>query len=157
MLPFGVRPGNCRRSHGQPSADTNGTDSDGVDTCISDPGPQVFNPSIADVLKVQNLLQRKVPRGLPEELIDMIIDAAEYWPSIEQKLEEHRIIQKDCDQVLLKTVPLCYDRKVCLSAPKLADGRVDIFLELGARLESYPVTSSRCTPLPQDSLQYLIS
>ncbi|KAF9253132.1 hypothetical protein DTO013E5_480 [Penicillium roqueforti] len=111
MLPFGVRPGNCRRSHGQPSADTNGTDSDGVDTCISDPGPQVFNPSIADVLKVRNLLQRKVPRGLPEELIDMIIDAAEYWPSIEQKLEEHRIIQKDCDQVLLKTVPLCYDRK----------------------------------------------
>ena len=118
MLPFGVRPGNRLRSHGRPSAYTNGTDSNGVDECIPDPGPQVFHPSLADVLKVRALLQRMVPRGLPEELIDMTIDAAEYWPSIEQKMQGQRIIQKDRDQVLLKTVPLCYDRKVCLSALK---------------------------------------
>lgn len=76
-------------------------------------GPEEFNPSLWDVLKVRYLLQWKLTVGLPEELVDMIIDAAEYWPSIEQKLQGHRIIQKDCDQVLLKTVPLCYDRNVC--------------------------------------------
>ncbi|KAJ6139445.1 hypothetical protein N7471_005931 [Penicillium samsonianum] len=110
MLPFGVRPGNQRRSHRQSSADTNGTDSDGSEKCLPDPGPQVFNPNLVDVLNVRDLLQWKIPRGLPEELVDMIIDAAEYWPSIEQKMQDQRIIQKDCDQVLLKTVPLCYDR-----------------------------------------------
>lgn len=119
----------------------------------------MFNPNLVDVLNVRDLLQWKIPRGLPEELVDMIIDAAEYWPSIEQKMQDQRIIQKDCDQVLLKTVPLCYDRNVCLSVLKLSDGPVLIicfFLELGARIESYPITSSRSTPLPQDSLQYLI-
>ncbi|KAJ5120550.1 uncharacterized protein N7515_009938 [Penicillium bovifimosum] len=72
-----------------------------------EPGSQVFNPSLSDVLKVRYLLQSE---RMPEELIDMIIDDAEYWPSIEHTLREPRVIQKDRDQVLLKTVPLCYDR-----------------------------------------------
>ncbi|CAI7652454.1 unnamed protein product [Penicillium glandicola] len=108
MLPLGVRPGRQRRSHGP--ANTNGTDSDGSDEGMPDLGPQVFNPSLEDVLNVRHLLQWNVAHGLPEELIDMIIDAAEYWPSIEQKMQHKRVIQKDRDQVLLKTVPLCYDR-----------------------------------------------
>lgn len=160
MLPFGARPGNLRRSHGRPSANTNGTDSDGSDECIPDPEPEGFNPTLVDVLNVRHLLQWKLPRGLPEELIDMIVDAAEYWPSTEQKMQTQRTIQKDCDQVLLKTVPLCYDRNVYLSVPKLVDEPVLIIpflLELGARTESYSLTPSRGTPLSQDSLQYLIS
>ncbi|KAG0157375.1 hypothetical protein PDIDSM_4560 [Penicillium digitatum] len=110
MLPFGARMGNLRRSRGQLSTNTNSTDSDGSEEGIPDPGPQLFNPTLVDVLDVRLFLQWKVSRGLPEELIDMIIDAAEYWPSIEQKMQDQRVIQKDCDQVLLKTVPLCYDR-----------------------------------------------
>lgn len=110
MLPFGVRPGNQFWSHGQPSPDPSNTGSDGSDKCIPDPGPQVFNPTLVDVLNVRHWLQWKVPHGLPEELIGMIVDAAEYWPSVEQKMQDQRIIHKDCDQVLLKTVPFCYDR-----------------------------------------------
>lgn len=121
MLPFGARPGNLRRSHGRPSANTNSADSDGSDECIPDPEPEVFNPTLVDVLNVRHLLQWKLPRGLPEELIDMIVDAAEYWPSIEQKMQTQRTIQKDCDQVLLKTVPLCYDQNVYLSVLALFD------------------------------------
>ena len=124
MLPFGVRPGNQFWSHGQPSPDPSNTGSDGSDKCIPDPGPQVFNPTLVDVLNVRHWLQWKVPHGLPEELIDMIVDAAEYWPSVEQKMQDQRIIHKDCDQVLLKTVPFCYDRNVCISVLKLAKGLV---------------------------------
>ncbi|KAJ5952382.1 uncharacterized protein N7479_010795 [Penicillium vulpinum] len=109
MLPLGIRLGNQRRYRHPPSANTNGTDS-GRDESIPDPEPQVFNPSLADVFKVRHLLQWSLPRSLPEELVDIIVDAAEYWPSIEHRMEDRRIIQKDCDQVLLKTVPLCYDR-----------------------------------------------
>lgn len=72
-----------------------------------------FFPSLWDVLRVRYLLQRKLSRRLPEELVDLIIDAAEYWPSVERSMEGSRDIRKDRDKVLLKTVPLCYDRKVC--------------------------------------------
>lgn len=79
----------------------------------------MFNPTLVDVLNVRHVLQWKLPRGLPEELVDMIVDAAEYWPSIEQKMQDQRVVHKDCDQVLLKTVPFCYDRNVYLSVLKL--------------------------------------
>jgi hypothetical protein len=114
MVPFGLRTGNQRRPHCQSSADTDGTAS-GLE-------PEEFNPTLVDVLNVRHLLQWYLPRGLPEELVDMIVDAAEYWPSIEQRMQDQWIIQKDRDQVLLKTVPLCYDRNVYLSVRKLANG-----------------------------------
>lgn len=55
---------------------------------------------------------------MPVEIVDEIIDAAEYWPSTTTMMappekHEQRMIRKDRDQVLLKTVPLCFDRKVC--------------------------------------------
>lgn len=79
----------------------------------------IFYPSLWDVLKVRYLLQWKAyQQSLPAELVDAIVDAAEYWPSTERRMEGiKRIISKDRDQVLLKTVPLCYDRKVCFSYP----------------------------------------
>ncbi|KAJ5178044.1 uncharacterized protein N7500_000743 [Penicillium coprophilum] len=110
MLPFGLRPDSLHQAYGQLAADSNGTDSDRSDECCPDPEPQVFNPNLDDVLHVRRLFQLKLSHALPEELIDMIIDAAEYWPSVEQKMQNQRIIKKDCDQVLLKTVPFCYDR-----------------------------------------------
>jgi len=82
---------------------------------VADAG--IYYPSLWDVLKTRYLLQWKAfKHGLPAELLDAIIDAAEYWPSTEHRMQGmRRIISNDRDQVLLKSVPLCYDRKVCLS------------------------------------------
>ncbi|CAG7919217.1 unnamed protein product [Penicillium olsonii] len=104
MLPHGVRPENQRR-RGTPSPQTNGSEPHGFVDSASDPESAVFNPKLMDVLKVRFLLQWKLTVGLPEELVDMIVDAAEYWPSTEHVIDEQRTIHKDCDQVLLKTVP----------------------------------------------------
>jgi hypothetical protein len=74
---------------------------------------EAFYPGIYDVLKVRYLLQWKiVSGGLPVEIVDLIVDAAEYWPSIEATLNEKRIIHQDKDQVLVRTAPLCYDERV---------------------------------------------
>ncbi|KAJ5577838.1 uncharacterized protein N7459_006802 [Penicillium hispanicum] len=74
-------------------------------------------PGLWDVLKVRYLLQWKVRDGLPTELVDAIIDAAEYWPSMECHMDgDERVIGKDRDQTLMKTVPLCYERQASLSA-----------------------------------------
>ncbi|KAJ5732035.1 hypothetical protein N7493_003516 [Penicillium malachiteum] len=79
----------------------------------NDPQNEVFFPGVWDVLKVRYLLQWKLQEGFPPELIDEIIDEAEYWPSTENRMEGKmpKWISQDHDQVLLKTVPLCYDRK----------------------------------------------
>jgi hypothetical protein len=119
MLPLGLRPGRQSRQNSTESS-SSGSDAsesiaESVPESVPEPEPDIFNPSLMEVLKVRNLLQFKIAAGLPEELIDMIIDAAEYWPSTEHTVYEPRIIHKDCDQVLLKTVPLCYDRNVCPS------------------------------------------
>ncbi|KAJ6120299.1 hypothetical protein N7523_004579 [Penicillium sp. IBT 18751x] len=77
---------------------------------LSDAG--AFYPSLWDVLQTRYMLQWKAfQQSLPAELVDAIIDAAEYWPSTERRMEGVRRIANDRDQVLLKTVPLCYDRK----------------------------------------------
>lgn len=78
--------------------------------------PTTFYPSVADVLKVRFTLRWKiVAEGLPQEIVDMIIDAAEYWASAEVKMEgSTRVIRQDGDQVLVRTVPLCYDPEVGL-------------------------------------------
>lgn len=73
-----------------------------------------FFPSIWDVLKVRFILQWKLKKLVPPELVDSIIDAAEYWPSTKNVMDGQRTVRFDRDQVLLKTVPLCFERKVCL-------------------------------------------
>jgi hypothetical protein len=70
-----------------------------------------------DVLKVRYILRHKVVLPLPEELVDWIIDEAEYWASTEVSMRDKRLIHKDRDQVILKTVPLCYDRASLESCP----------------------------------------
>ncbi|KAB8230190.1 hypothetical protein ETB97_001255 [Aspergillus alliaceus] len=84
-----------------------------------------FYPDIYDVLKVRYLLRWKIiPEGLPAEIVDLIIDAAEYWPSTEATLGEKRIIRQDKDQVLVRTAPLCYDEKTLGSdSPKVLPHR----------------------------------
>lgn len=39
--------------------------------------PHAYSPSVQDVLEVRDIL---LARALPVELVDPIIDAAEYWP-----------------------------------------------------------------------------
>ncbi|KAJ5747268.1 uncharacterized protein N7511_008964 [Penicillium nucicola] len=116
MLPFHLRRGRLGRNRMPPDLPNNPTNNSDPgeapteDQPETEPEPEQFYPSLWDVLKVRYLLQWKISNGLPEELIDMIVDAAEYWPSIEHKMQDKKTIQKDCDQTLLKTVPLCYDR-----------------------------------------------
>lgn len=72
-----------------------------------------FYPGIFDVLKVRHILLWKIKSdGLPAEVVDLIIDAAEYWPSSEVALQRRITIQKDVDQAVLSTSPLCFDEKV---------------------------------------------
>lgn len=72
-----------------------------------------YFPSLYDVLKTRHILRWKtVPGGLPQEIVDMIVDAAEYWASIDSKMRGQRVIRQDGDQVLVRTSPLCYDEKV---------------------------------------------
>ncbi|KAL4802906.1 hypothetical protein BDV18DRAFT_163429 [Aspergillus unguis] len=78
-----------------------------------------FYPDIDDVLKVRHIFLWKVkPEGLPVEVVDMIVDAAEYWPSTKVKLEKGRRINKDVDEAMLCTNPLCYDEKTLDSSRK---------------------------------------
>lgn len=69
---------------------------------------QPFYPSLFEVLKVRYLLQWKVTEPIPPEIVDLIIDAAEYWPSRETSLGgEGTVIRTDMDRELLRTGPLC--------------------------------------------------
>lgn len=75
--------------------------------------PEPFYPNILDVLRVRHLLRWKViPHGLPTEIVDLIIDAAEYWPSTVTSMEKETVIRQDRDQELVRTLPLCFDEKV---------------------------------------------
>ncbi|PWY71443.1 hypothetical protein BO70DRAFT_342915 [Aspergillus heteromorphus CBS 117.55] len=81
-----------------------------------------YYPNCMDVLKVRYLLHhiwqwtRNSDDLLPVEIVDMIVDAGEYWASTESVLEGETVIRKDQDQVLLTTVPLCYDVQTLGSA-----------------------------------------
>ncbi|KAJ6013982.1 hypothetical protein N7540_008573 [Penicillium herquei] len=107
--PFG-RPMSSRlnnRNHPVPDESSSGEPE-------NDPQNEVFFPGVWDVLKVRYLLQWKLKEGFPPELVDEIIDEAEYWPSTVNHMEGKmpKWIRQDHDQVILKTVPLCYDREV---------------------------------------------
>ncbi|KAF7713887.1 Uncharacterized protein PECH_006742 [Penicillium ucsense] len=91
-----------------------------TDTEGSESEDQESRPDAWDVLQVRALLQWRL--GVPVEIVDQIIDTAEYWPSTTVKMtipqdRSHRHIRKDRDQVLLKTIPLCFDRKRLEDAP----------------------------------------
>ncbi|PKY06054.1 hypothetical protein P168DRAFT_303730 [Aspergillus campestris IBT 28561] len=79
------------------------------DTDVS-PDNNQYYPSLEDVLKTRYLLSWKiVPEGLPSEIVDMIVDAAEYWPSTVTRLQKKMVVHQDRDAVVVVTQPLCYD------------------------------------------------
>lgn len=81
-------------------------------------GPEPFHPSLDYVLKTRYILQYKVihGKGLPLEIVDLIIDEAEYWPSVEVKMDKRAVIRQDADRSLVRTLPLCYDEKTLKSS-----------------------------------------
>ncbi|KAI5297006.1 Phosphotransferase enzyme, partial [Ascosphaera pollenicola] len=97
------------------SAASSSSSSNSADSTLAN----VFYPSFDDVETVRGLLLRPLwrqdhrsSRGLPPELINMILDWAEYWPSAYAEMEEdEHIIAQDRDSVLVTTPPLCYDMK----------------------------------------------
>ncbi|OOF96303.1 hypothetical protein ASPCADRAFT_206486 [Aspergillus carbonarius ITEM 5010] len=124
MLPFVRRlPGHRRRPNPHNNGSNNPPDEEMQGFPTED---ETYYPSGSDVLKVRYMLQHiwQWTRGsqelLPVELVDMIVDAAEYWASSESVLEGETPIRRDQDQVLLTTVPLCYDAQTLDTAsPKL--------------------------------------
>lgn len=95
-----------------PSADEASVDAEEPQAPEQD-SEELYFPSLHDVLKARHLLRWKlVPAGLPLEIVDMIVDAAEYWASVEYNMRGQKIIRQDRDQVLVRTGPLCYDEKV---------------------------------------------
>ncbi|GES56987.1 hypothetical protein ATEIFO6365_0003005800 [Aspergillus terreus] len=84
-----------------------------------------YYPEVYDVLKVRFMLRWKlVPEGLPVEIVDMIMDAAEYWASAEVRMDSRRVIHQDGDEVLVRTWPLCYDPEtIGTPSPKLLPHR----------------------------------
>ena len=100
--------------HGGTSDDDNAhTNADNADNTY------YYYPSIGDVLKTRAILHQLANCngiGLPIELVDMIIDEAEYWPSILTEMPRSISIMQDNDRQCLLTPPLCYDLVVCLLA-----------------------------------------
>ncbi|EAW15119.1 uncharacterized protein ACLA_057750 [Aspergillus clavatus NRRL 1] len=92
---------------------------------VTETEPEFFYPELFDVFKVRYLLQWKiVAAGLPAEIVDLILEAAEYWPSVETRMDTPRFIRQDRDQILLETVPLCHDEKILEDAsPKILPHR----------------------------------
>lgn len=129
MLPLRLRRGLFRLPNRNP--DENNQNNDNNDpsdlqtksNSLSQPDPDTENffPTLWDVLKVRYTLQWKLKKLVPPELVDAIIDEAEYWPSTKHVMEGQRRILWDRDQVLFKTVPLCFERKVCLVQPSKID------------------------------------
>jgi hypothetical protein len=92
------------------SDDTNSSSREPAQDTASD----IFYPGVFDVFKVRHILRWKViSEGLPMEIVDMIMETAEYWPSIEARMDARTIIRQDHDRELLRTAPLCYDEAVC--------------------------------------------
>ncbi|PYH72368.1 uncharacterized protein BO88DRAFT_423185 [Aspergillus vadensis CBS 113365] len=120
MLPLVNRLALRRRPNRPPNNNDTSTPPD-EDNKDSSPEGDTYYPSCFDVLKVRYLLQhiwqwtRNSQELLPAEIVDMIVDAAEYWASSESVLKGETVIRKDQDQIILTTVPLCYDVQVSWS------------------------------------------
>jgi hypothetical protein len=94
------------------SSKTSGSSLDRNDKSGRGHGNQEFYPSMEDVLDVRDLLRRMRPSAhgtVPDEIVDMIIDEAEYWPSVVTSLNTTPfMIGADGDKECLRTPPLCF-------------------------------------------------
>ena len=115
-----------------------------------------YLPNAHDVLKVRRILQHAVrdnptaPAGLPTELVDMIIDTAEYWPSVVVRMPGKTVVDQDRDRELLRTGPLCYAVSGCLPTALLFDWDTDELITDASRLDlPSPPTIQKRAPMQQ--------
>ncbi|KAE8150986.1 hypothetical protein BDV25DRAFT_153494 [Aspergillus avenaceus] len=119
MLPMVSRFRTPRR---RPSTTSNDSDMGNQHSAESDSPEQEeeYNPSLEDVLKTRYILRWKTtPEGLPAEIVDIIIDSAEYWPSVEVATNDASHITQDKDRVVVRTTPLCYDASTLGDSPRI--------------------------------------
>lgn len=68
-----------------------------------------YLPEVNDVLSVKDIFSDR----LPLEIIDSIIDFAEYWPHISARRERKMVVSGSSgageNREYLRTPPLCYD------------------------------------------------
>lgn len=96
------------------------SDAENRDT-LDDTQQGEFYPSLEDVSEVREILCRLWSTSsssatskrrsvtLPDEVVDIILDEAEYWPSVVTRLNTTPfVIAADGDRECLKTPPLCY-------------------------------------------------
>jgi hypothetical protein len=134
-------------------------DSDDTNPSSSEPAQDTaadtFYPGLFDVFKVRHILRWKIiSEGLPMEILDMIMEAAEYWPSIEARMDTRTIIRQDHDRELLRTAPLCYDEAVCSRACldcgwRLSSLQFLRFLDLLWRLIAYDLSIGNGKRIPR--------
>lgn len=70
--------------------------------------PKSYSPTVKDVFRVKATLRAK----LPLEIIDVIIDFAEYWPHVTGRMKKRIVIAGSSpkeDIECLRTPPLCHD------------------------------------------------
>lgn len=98
------------------------SDSENRDSSDDTNQPKEFYPSLEDVSQVRDMLCRLWSTSsttstaskrrsvvLPDEVIDIILDEAEYWPSVVTRLNTTPfVIAADGDTECLTTPPLCY-------------------------------------------------
>lgn len=95
-----------------PLSDSSDTNSSAENTENAPPNdePAPFYPSLFDVLKVRYLLQWKIfKEAMPPEIVDLIVDAAEYWASREVRVGEKQVVRSDGDREMLRTGALCFE------------------------------------------------
>lgn len=78
-----------------------------------------YYPTVPDVLKVRHILRWKIipDNSLPVEIVDLIIDEAEYWPSVETTTTstgtiprgKKIVVRQDQDRIILRSEPLCLE------------------------------------------------
>ena len=88
-----------------------GKTDDEVDYCSERYNSDRYQPSVSDVLAVKEALHKK--RALPFELIDAIVDMAEYWPHTSIALPGSTTVRGGRDdrenQFIVSSTPLLPD------------------------------------------------
>lgn len=103
-------PGRVHHRQGDEDAEPNTANDQ---SAIPKDDDDTFYPSLDQVQEVREIL-RHIRKGkeelVPDEVVDMILDEAEYWPSISATLHPAPIdISQDRDKECLRTAPLCID------------------------------------------------
>lgn len=118
-----------QNSEPKTSSKSSGSSLDSHDESGRGHGNQEFYPSMEDVLEVRDLIRRMGPTAhntVPDEIVDIILDEAEYWPSVVTSLNTTPfVIGADGDKECLRTPPLCFGFK------EGTEGKIDVCPSFG--------------------------